>query len=157
MEPRRRVARLAIVKTLGLLLLLPLLACSTNPDENRADPVTAESSRSQPEQSPQPSQAAPDFQAQVFWDGRIAFPSVTLRARARCPFVIRAVREGSAGGLVLIGHEATDGCDDTESGQSTFYRLPNDLKQAWDSAQRVVVRSKNPAYTTEAEVLPGVA
>lgn len=148
---------LTTVRTLGLLLLLPLFACSAVPDENRPVPGTAQVSPSRSTQPPQSLKSAPDFQARVFWDGRIAFPTVGLLTRARCPFVIRDVQAGSSGGLVLIGHEATEGCDDEESRQSTWHRLPDDLKRAWDSEQRVVVRSKNPAYTTEAEVLPGVA
>ncbi|PWN00828.1 hypothetical protein DJ010_21495 [Nocardioides silvaticus] len=93
----------------------------------------------------------------MFLSGRIAYPSITLTTRSRCRFKIDQVRAVDAHTLEVVGTESTSRCGARVSRQRTTARLDRELVKAFDKTTVLVVTSRSPGYSIEADLTIGLA
>lgn len=95
--------------------------------------------------------------ALVFLSGRVAHPSITLTTWSECRFKINQVRAIDAQTIEVVGAEQTGRCDASVNRQRGTARLDHKLVRAFKEATALIVTSRSPEYSIEADLTVGLA
>ena len=98
---------------------------------------------------------APD--AVVLFNGRIAYPHLTLTTWGLCPFIIERVQRRDRSTLIVFGRDAQFGCEAAETRHRVTKRLTRLNAGGGENVDQVTVVSRDPEYRVEAHMTPVLA